>query len=218
MFFEFLLVAFKTVKDFFVGIFTRIKGSKEKKKAIKAEKERLEVEKHSDELLADSFFTSDDSISELKIEKLGISEVSASTEAEEVTTSPAEESVPAEAEPAKKFAERPKRTLNLDYGLGIEDTSSPKAEKASAPAVIAIGAPSDMSAPDKSPSKAKDTVCTPPTPSVTAKPVAAPATEPYLAPISIVTAEAKTKARSMPNTEISARERHTVCKNMRVEA
>ena len=125
---------FVSTKDFFFGIFSRIKGSKEKKKAIKAEKERLEVEKHSDELLADSFFTSDDSISELKIEKLGISEVSASTEAEEVTPSPAEESVPAEAEPEKKFAERPKRTLNLDYGLGIEDTSSPKAEKASAPA------------------------------------------------------------------------------------
>ena len=116
---------FTSVKDFFVGFSKKAKSKKEKKLAQKAELERIETEKHTGELLADNFFGIDASTSELKIEKLGINEKT------EVAPQPVEEAAPAPTEPEKKNSERPKRTLNLDYGLGIESkVSSPDSKAA----------------------------------------------------------------------------------------
>ena len=108
---------FTSIKDFFGGIASKARSSKEQKRAKQAELEHLALEKNSNELLADNFFGTDESVSELKIEKLGINEKNVQPEPAEPTV---EQAVAESSQKADKKPEAKRRPLNLDYGLGIE--------------------------------------------------------------------------------------------------
>ena len=118
-----VMKVFSAIGGFFTSIVKKRKAAKAEKEAAKAENERIAEEKRSAELMADSFFAMDENVSELKIEQLGISEKNEAAEAPAV-----EEPKKAEPEPTPevKRAERPKRVLNLDYGLDLSQRGEDK--------------------------------------------------------------------------------------------
>ena len=126
-----VMKVFTSFKEFFTGISSRAKAKKEEKRAKKAELDRIESERRTGELLADNFFGIEEGTSELKIEQLGIDEKKPVEPSVDEGTEARPEQDVKPAEPEIKKADRPKRTLNLDYGLGL-DGGSAKSESTDA--------------------------------------------------------------------------------------
>ncbi|MBQ7386598.1 MAG: hypothetical protein IJW03_00350 [Clostridia bacterium] len=134
---RFTLAILSAMANFFAVIEKAIKGIFTKMKDARAEKKQRERERKSDELLDDSFFDSDNGMSELKIRELGISNRKDNNTVEQNPTLQSKVHIRSKVDylesddedessfsvvssvPAEQTAAPRKREFSLDYGIDV---------------------------------------------------------------------------------------------------